>query len=65
MVPLSEAYKIGDRMSRPWMLATIFLTIVAGCLMYIIHSAEVEAIADISAESVTADKISSQVNVRD
>lgn len=65
MVPVSEAYKIGDRMARPWAYATLILAFIAGYLLYIIQTAEVEATADVTADTVTANQISSKVNVKE
>ena len=54
LVPLSEAYKIADKMSRPWhWTAGVLAFTVAGLLTYLLVSDTV-ATAEINAEHLKA-----------
>lgn len=54
LVPLSEAYKIADRMSRPWHWTSGVLALtVTGLLTYLLVSDTV-ATAEVNAENLKA-----------
>lgn len=65
LVPLPEAYKIGNKMSRPWMFASFVLGAVVVYLLYMIQSAEFEATANVDAERITANQLTSNVSMKE
>ena len=65
MVPLSEAYKIADKMARPWHWAAGVLAVtVAGLLVYLIMAKTI-AIAEISAEDMHSAVFKTSANLQE
>lgn len=65
MVDLDTAYKIADRMVRPWQWATLVLSLtVIGLLTYLLLSNTV-AIAEINAEDIQAAVLNSTTSLEE
>ena len=63
MIPLTEVYKIADKMARPWHWAAgVLAETVAGLLVYLIMAKTV-AIAEISAEDLQSAMFKSTTNL--
>lgn len=54
MIDLDTAYRIGDRMARPWQWATAVLSLTVAGLLYIIMSSSLDVDNSVKAEEVTA-----------
>lgn len=54
MVDIDTAYKIADRMVRPWQWATIVLSLTVAGLLYTIISSSLDVDNGVKAEEVTA-----------
>lgn len=65
MIDLETAYKIADRMVKPWQWTTLVLSLtVIGLLVYILLS-ETVAITEINAEDLQAAVLSSVATIGD
>lgn len=53
----SEAYKIGDRMAKPWQWATAILSAVVAGLLYVIIASEISVDNSVEASNITADSL--------
>lgn len=53
-VPLSEAYRIGERMSKPWQWATCVLSVMVLGLLYVVIGSSLEVVNDVNAEQISA-----------
>lgn len=65
MIDIDTAYKIGDRMARPWQRATAVLSLtVAGLLAYLLLSNTV-VVAEINAEDIKAAVLNSVTSLEE
>lgn len=53
----NEAYKIGDRMAKPWQWATAILSAVVAGLLYVIIASEISVDNSVEASKITADSL--------
>lgn len=65
LVPLAEAYKIGDRMSQPWKTATVLLSVIVLALLYTIVAYKVEAETAVDAQKIVAESLKSSINIKE
>lgn len=62
---IDDAYKIGDRMARPWQWATVVLAATVAGLLYVIITASVEADTSITADELTAKSLTSSTSIKE
>lgn len=62
---IDDAYKIGDRMARPWQWATAVLATTVAGLLYVIITASVEADTSITADELTAKSLTSSTSIKE
>ena len=63
MVDIDTAYKIADRMVRPWQWATVVLSLTVAGLLYIIMSSSLDVDNSVKAEEVTAKSLTTSSKV--
>lgn len=63
MLSIDEAYKIGDRMAKPWQWATIILSAVVAGLLYVIATASLDVDNKLQAEEVVAKSLTTTSTV--
>lgn len=63
MVDIDTAYKIADRMVRPWQWATIVLSLTVAGLLYAIISSSLAVDNSVKAEEVTAKSLTTTSKV--
>ena len=65
LIKLSEAYKIADRVSTGWKIATFVVSVIAGVLLYTIYSMDTAVYATTDAKNIKASQITSEVNIKE
>lgn len=65
MITIEEAYKIGNRMAKPWQWATIVLSATVAGLLYVILTTSVDATTSIQADELVAKHLSTMSEIKE